>query len=130
MTWSLLKVAVMVGLLGAVVVGVVRKFIKSGWITRATEVAAVRAIFKERIAAMVKNEAPRDNRIIALQAHLYSYGFSPLPIILSAEQVVAIAPLINAKLQAARTAGGEREALLAFKDRMIRQRFWPEVPES
>jgi len=59
MTWSLLKVAVMVGgLLGAVVVGVVRKFIKSGWITRATEVAAVRAIFKERIAAMVKNEAP------------------------------------------------------------------------
>jgi hypothetical protein len=128
MTWSLLKVALMSGLLGAAMIGTVRKFIKSGWITKPAEIAALRATLTERIAAMDKHDAPRDTRIIALQSLLY---FSIVPIILiSAEQVAAIVPLINARLQATRTTDSERDALLAFKDRMIRRKFWPKMPES
>jgi hypothetical protein len=75
-----------------------------------------------RTACVGCTASANSTTLVALQALLYSYGFSVAPIVLiSAEQVAAIAPLIDATLGATKTTGGERDTLLAFKDRMIHQ---------
>ena len=63
MTFLLLKFLVWVGLLGAIIVGIIRTSIISGWIFKPSEIAALRSVAKDVIPTMKKGDVARNNQI-------------------------------------------------------------------
>ena len=119
------------GILGALFVFGVWRSISSGWITRWSEIDALRAVLRSVGPPSNTNEFDRNAQISTLRGMLTLHDLNRIPIIFVTTQTLAhISPLIDEVLEAAATPDDERDVLAAFKDRMSRQKFWPRDPGS
>jgi hypothetical protein len=119
------------GILAALAVFGVWRFINSGRITQPSEVDALRAVLRRAGPAAKKNQRLRNRQIRTLQAMVVLFDTGLVPILLITAGLLAdIAPLIDEGLAASSTAEHERTALIGFKERMIQKGIWPAHPTS
>jgi hypothetical protein len=126
--WLLLKFMAGVGLLGALVVGVVSKFVTSGRVIKYSEVAALRSVTKEA-NTRIGTDDPRKRPLRVMTQRFLTYD-TTLPVLLvPPEELAVLAPFIDDRLRRGLAQGlesrAENSALEAFKQRMVRQGIWP-----